>query len=150
MWGTGRSDVWAVGSGLFHFDGATWTREGSEYIPGTFGLEYGSQPLGRELRDAHQQSGLRPNLVAPCASTEPKRTAPPARGGRQYGEIKVERRSLPVETAPSDTGPARAGQFSTWANRILLGTFGPLWGQSAKDVWAVGDQGLLAHWDGAT
>jgi len=31
VWGSGRSDVWAVGSGIRHWDGSAWSNVGVGY-----------------------------------------------------------------------------------------------------------------------
>jgi hypothetical protein len=38
---------------------------------------------------------------------------------------------------------------STCSASFVSGSFGDVWGSSASDVWAVGQDGAIAHWDGA-
>jgi hypothetical protein len=54
--------------------------------------------------------------------------------------------------AVGDQGVARPFSDDTWACAQSVGpvTLRDAWGSGFKDVWAVGDQGALLHWDGSS
>lgn len=56
--------------------------------------------------------------------------------------------SEPAETVPASCRPVNE-HFCQEELTPLDGTMRAIWGSSAHDVWAGGDQGMLVHYDGA-
>jgi hypothetical protein len=49
----------------------------------------------------------------------------------------------------NETGKAVCTSDGCWDNPLPQGdTLNALWGNSANDVWAVGEPGVILHWDG--
>jgi hypothetical protein len=142
VWGSSSSDVWAAGwSGLFHFDGTGWAKVQPTVAnaPQKYFTVQGSGPGdvwvggegallrfdGKRWRTAAEHLTI--NALWVAGDNEAWVSAKP-QGGSGWAIFRWNGRALELSL-----NPAMVVDF---------------WGPAANDLWAVGEGGLLAHWDG--
>ncbi len=145
VWGSSASDVWAVGSGgILRWQGTSWSVVRQEvgawvvcgsaaddvWVLGTSSLLHwqGTQ-WGSDVVPESEFRG------AWCASSKDLRIA----GSSSYrGQSRIFRRL----DASWSTDSVYDGEWSSDVPYSLRA----IWGSSPEDVWAVGDQGSIWHW----
>lgn len=158
LWGSGASDVWAVGSGgdFLHFDGKSWTRTPAPAVS-QFSSLWGSGPSDVWAVGSVFNGPLNTNIGTVVHYD-----------GARWSEVPLPEPALPVSirgTGPadvwlvgSDASAKQARVFhydGTGFSRVpfpITGspTLRSVWPLSASSVWVGGLSGLLAQWDGTS
>src|SRR5215813_11752680 len=141
VWGSGASDVWAVGwSGtILHWDGSAWTSVSSSTPTTLFGV-WGS---GASDVWAVGWAGTIVHWNGSAWATASSGTTNPLWGVWGSGASDV--------WAVGHSGTIVHWNGSAWTSvssdtpNILYS----VWGSGASDVWAVGDSGTILHWNGS-
>jgi hypothetical protein len=157
VWGTGRTDVWAVGAAgtILHFNGSAWSGIPSGTARDLYGV-WGSRP--DDVWAVGQSTILHFNGSVWAASATTNRIA----------DLFGIWGSGPSDVwAVGDKGVLEHWNGSTWRDTgtgLLIGmtqTFRGVWGSGPSDVWAVGQtcqasgpsqgcgQDSLQHWNGS-
>jgi len=151
--GTGRKDVWVGGHGaVLHYSGASWSMPYQVASGGTSGLLslaaasgelwFGGELTRVEDRAGHVETSSLFHLVAGsieavdcCGST---------------GRIDSIWTSGGDDVWVLDHGQPVRFDGITWTRPSRDGSavIRKVWGTSARDVWFVGDDFFVAHWDG--
>jgi len=144
VWGTGPSDVWAVGyqNNILHWDGTAW----SSSLTGTTGELHGVWgtgrndvwAVGRQILhwDGASWTPTTANIVYTLYAVWGSGPNDVWAGGGSSGS----------------SGFIMHWDGSTWTEQAItsLEQINAFWGSAANDVWAVGGEGngLILHWDG--
>jgi hypothetical protein len=136
MWGAASNDVWAVGNGVQHWDGSSWTRRDDVSGSGTTAVSGSS---AKDIWAVGPASGLHWDGATWTAVST-------AKGNDVF--VRTTTDAWIVGNAGSILhydGASWTAQSSgiTWALRAV-------WASSATDVWAAGDMGTVLHGDGTT
>ncbi|MCB9727592.1 MAG: hypothetical protein H6746_03795 [Deltaproteobacteria bacterium] len=152
VWGASPDDVWVVGLGgiMLHWDGSAW-----EVIQTTLGsLE---TLWGRAADDIYAagHNGTIVHYDGEYWSLAATRTTEHLRGvfGRPGGQtwavggagVVMKRSELGWVRAPVQPIPVSDG-----SQKAVTNTMHAVWGAAEDDVWAVGAEGQILHWDGQT
>lgn len=143
IWGAASNDVWTGGAGLFHFDGSAWSPRPSEQTdwftsgwstPGDLWVMNGTHP--ERSRDAGASWSAAPSA------------------GRMNDWTAVWGANAGAPFIAGMKGALGRWQTDGWIVQTVSGASDPLSfraisGLSSSDVWAVGDSGAVAHWNGA-
>jgi hypothetical protein len=165
VWGSGKNDVWAVGSGgsIIHYDGAKWTATPTP-VRNTFHAVWGSGPndvWAVSMTDVlfHSTGFTGGNAVwtkAPAAQAEQNDQLPRAAlaiWGNGAEQVRIGAHDRTV--FDPDTGELPIiNQYTktiadggvAWARVEGIGTVHGIWGSSADDVWYVSDNSERNGW----
>ncbi|AKV04759.1 Type IV fimbrial biogenesis protein PilY1 [Labilithrix luteola] len=162
VWGSGKTDVWAVGSNgtIMHFDGTAWKAMPAG-IPVTFNAVWGSGP-----NDVWAACG--PNVLfhsegmhgASATWTNTPLTTEETRRGRAYTIWGTSPNDIRIGGEPAEMNDPETGVYSTFnLMRRTAGDAGPswkfiegvaaihgIWGSSADDVWMIADNSEDVPW----
>ena len=158
VWGDSHCDVWAAGSTILHWDGATWSSTSTDSVRGL----WGSSPtdvwaVGDSVAILHWNGSAwskaavslygQTYLFAVGGSLESDVWAVglllPGRPGLYINPVILhwdgngwssDNEPVPISD-PASVLPIQFGLYSLWSNSPL-------------DVWTVGDGGAILHWDG--
>ncbi|MBI5502807.1 MAG: putative metal-binding motif-containing protein [Deltaproteobacteria bacterium] len=177
MWGSGPDDVWAVGNGVWHFDGSTWTQDTTLAFYG-IGDVYGTSRTdvwvaGSGVINHWNGTGWRPTLTGSTDTLSAVWAASPTDAwavgyngvsmhwdGTAWNRVETGTTSNLIAVwgaAPDDVWASAygAGAFlhwdgTSWSTVVTGFTVVPygIAGTSPTDVWAVADAGTILHWDG--
>lgn len=144
IWGSGPSDVWAVGgrftSGFMrHWDGAAWEAVGGGPEP-LYGI-WGTGPddvwaVGASGQIRHQTDGGWASVASGTTKTL----------------TSVSGTSDSDVWATGFDGTLRHWDGSSWSvsdGGVGAVDFNALWASAANDVWVVGDNGTILRWNGS-
>lgn len=152
LWGSGPRDVWAAGASgpcdgvLLHFDGGGWTKAPGDFSSRCLTSLHGSGPS--DVWAAASNGGLLHFQGAAWAPEGPADAALSVYAAGP-GQVFALQASPAGGTAPGGVYQLAGGSW-TLASTGATATLRALWGSSARDVWAVGDDASAAfHWDGS-
>lgn len=157
IWGSRSDDVWAVGKGgtLVHFDGQRWSGAVTPLASSRMGAIWGGSAhdvwavggLGRILhwdgaRWCQQPSGVTAELFALWGHAADDLWAAGSRETLLHWNGQTWRTEGMLSASPRQ----KRGTVAEAKRGAIYG----LWGDSSTSVWAVGEGGLLRHFDGQT
>lgn len=176
VWGTGKNDVWAVGSGgtIAHYDGSAW-KQTPTGVKNTFRAVWGSGPTdvyAVSMTDAIFHSngftgGTAQWTRMPSAGEDWPMTAlsiwgtsaddvrigvrarmtfDPKSGEYKWIDQYTLRRDAPDPDAGADGG-ADAGPTVSWEAVAGEGNVHGIWGSSPTDLWIVADNSERNGWE---
>lgn len=136
VWGTGPKDVWVAGVAyLVHWDGATWSLTQRDIQTGLFGLWGTGSDDVFAVGDGGAVLRWNGNLWVPQTG-----------GGR--GNLHGIWGSGPADIWAVGEDAALHWDGTSWQSSGVLRNFNTIGGARADDVWALGNQGKIAHFDG--
>ncbi len=151
--GTGPDDVWAVGWGIYHYDGKTWTDMTTPELSG-----YGTamRAVAAVARDDVWAVGVNGRVAHFDGKTWRGEQLDVARVSKTP-DVKGYYNLIDVVAWPGEVWvTASASEYyrfdgKSWAvvpvPEVRPRTFQQVWGTSPKDVWSIG--GRMDHFDGA-
>lgn len=156
VWGTSKTDVWAVGSGgtILHFDGTKWLRTPTG-VQNTFYDVWGSGPNDvwavssstMLLHTAGFKDGAAVWENRPTAESEFNSVFIRAIWGSSATDVRIGGRAFDLAESPSGTGdqfvlaPSADGDVA-WRPLPGTHTVTDIWGSSAGDVWMTADNSV--------
>jgi len=161
VWGTGPSDVWAVGSGgtIAHYDGTAWTVTPTG-VKNTFRAIWGSGPsdiwaVSDALTIFHGtglQNGTATWTPVPTSNSAFNNVFISAIWGSSPDDVRIGGRAFSMTdpvTGTSGTGNTfTSGELvdggAGWVPRLGTATVYSIWGSSSTDVWMVADNSTYA------
>jgi hypothetical protein len=157
LWGTGPSNVWAVGTVLepvvHHWDGTAWSGEILEPTIGTVSsldAAWGSAPDDVWAVGLGDESGT--DLRGAAVFRWNGVTWTQFRSGLTGSLLDIWGSAADDIWTVGEDGFLAHWDGQAWSSRPsrVTGNLWSVWGFGANDVWAVGDGGVILHWDGVT
>jgi hypothetical protein len=168
VWGSGKNDVWAVGSGgtIVHYDGAAWTPTPSG-VKNTFYAIWGSGPNDVYtvsdgqiiLHGTGFQGASTPWTLVPTPNKPGNTPFVSAVWGSSAQDVRIGGRAF--DFVDPVTGAHGTGDRFTllldagteagigWTPRQGTSTIRGIWGSSASDVWMVADNSVYVPYQRA-
>jgi hypothetical protein len=138
MWGSGPDDIYAVGPGILHFDGSSWSKVDSTGDWSLYGV------YGTSSTDIYATGD---NFIVHYDGSSWTKTELP------YTKLRGIWVSAGNHTFISTFEGMIHNDGSGWAKLPLDAHFAygqGVWGDSSSNVYAVFDMGYVLHYDGAT
>lgn len=154
VWGSGPSDVWAVGSAgaVIRWDGTKWTsmptnrKETLRAVWGTGPSEIiAAASTAVILRSGGASSGPATWTPLPNVTNDRETGAVFTMWGAGAGDVRIGTRSFYVTAPNGDSNLANIASKTTvdggvgWATTLGSATVLGMWGASGDDLWVVGD-----------
>lgn len=163
VWGSSKSDVWAVGSGgtIIHYDGTTW-KQTPTGVQNTFLGVWGSGPNDVYAVSSSQvimhstgfASGAASWKLVPTDNEPYNSVFLRAVWGSSANDVRVGGRAFDLDDPDSDNDTGDQFVRRTTADggiawRPLLGshTVTSIWGSSADDVWMTADNSVYVSYE---
>lgn len=153
LWGFGANNVWLVASqGLYRFDGSAWTKETSAVLSGK-SISYLWGPSANDLWAATSSELFHFDGSAWSAMPLDNGVANPSI--RNLGGGKGPEVWMPSSTANGRMLRHAGGSCTSkcWTEVVIPNApnvLNAVWGPDNNDLWAVGNSGMVYHYDGQT
>jgi len=138
-WAAAASDVWAVGDGIAHFDGARWRPVDTPQSGRLYAVHGLSASDVWAVGDSvmHYDGCVWSEIDTGVA------------GGQLYAVWA--RAADDVWAVGGEVGAGVAIHFdgASWTSHPMPGQMSGVWGTAPDRVWAVGEAGTIMRWDGA-
>jgi hypothetical protein len=146
VWGAASNDVWTVGDGILHYDGTNWSNKipvpGEEIVTIPNSSPYTVQ-LSHDVKVGTAPSHKITLTYVPDSSTTLTEVSP---GPPNSGEFTCTDGGL---LTFNSAGAGQQYRANYTALIIDDTTLNAIWGWAADDIFAVGDGGVILHYDGS-